>query len=129
MLPKSSKDYIKPTADQLGIKEELVDDVVSFFYADVRRALIDMRGPNVVVNNLGTFKAKYNELPKLIVKYQKHLKVLTPETFVQMQTKRNIQMKLEKVSRLRKKMFEEKQRKRQFYKDKKDEQAKNNMEK
>ncbi len=71
MLPKSSKHFIKPTADQLECNLTLVEDAVGFFYQELRRNLVEMKHPNIQVQNLGSFKAKTNELPKLIAKYQR----------------------------------------------------------
>jgi len=118
MLPKNSKHFIKPTADELDCDMDLVGDVVSFFYKDVRKNLVEMNSPNIQVENLGSFKAKKNELPKLVAKYNKHLDVLKPETFNQVTLYKSIKIKLEKVLGLQKQIDDEKQRKTNFIKTK-----------
>ena len=118
MLPKNSKHFIQPTADELDCDAELVGDIVSFFYKDVRKNLIGMTSPNIQVENLGSFKAKKNELPKLVAKYTKHLDVLKPETFNQVTLQKNIQAKLEKVLALQKQIDDEKLRKTKFMQNK-----------
>jgi len=129
MLPKNNKHYIKPTADELGCDIELIEDVISFYYADVRKSLVDMRGPTIQIENLGTFKAKKTELPKLVAKYTKHLEVLNPETFNQVTLQKSIQSKLEKVMGLQKKMQEESAKKTKFFRNKYEQRnAKQNME-
>jgi nucleoid DNA-binding protein len=129
MLPKNSKHFIQPTADKLDVDPDLVDDAVHFFYAEVRRNLVEMTGPNIQIENLGSFRAKKNELPKLVAKYTKHLDVLKPDTFNQVKLKKNLELKLERVLGLQKQMDEERRRKTEF-KQNKDEQrnAKQNME-
>lgn len=126
MLPKNSRHFIQPTAEELDCDPQLVDDAVWFFYAEVRRALVEMRGPNILVPNLGSFRAKYNELPKLIHKYEKHLAVLQPETFNQMATKKDLDSRLEKVKRLKQMILDEKARRDEFLK-KKNERVKKDM--
>jgi nucleoid DNA-binding protein len=118
MLPKKSKHFIKPTADKLDCDPQLVDDVINFFYSELRKALIGMEGPTIHVTNLGSFTAMRKSLPRLVAKYQKHLEVLEPETFSQMKTKKAVEAKLNKVLALQKAFDEEWERKQQFLKDK-----------
>jgi hypothetical protein len=119
LLPKSSKHFIQPTAEKLDCSSTLVEDAVGFFYTELRKALVEMRHPHIKVVNLGSFKAKPSELPKLIHKYTKHLKVLQPETFNQMSTKKDLEIRMEKVLNLQKLIDEERARRAQFMKDKK----------
>jgi len=128
MLPKKSEHFIKPTADKLDLDIELVDDAVSFFYTCLRKSLVEMKGPNIQVENLGSFKAKANELPKLASKYKKHLDVLEPETFNQMAVKKDIEVKLERVLNLTKMIGSERFRKQQFINKKNERKANQNME-
>ena len=101
MKPKNHKEFIKETADKLNIRESVVEDCVEFFYAAVRKSLANMQHTNVHVQNLGTFKIKKTELDKLYRKYKVHLNILeTPETFVQMKIKKEVEEKFEKVKNL-----------------------------
>lgn len=99
----------------LGCEHQLVDDAVWFFYSEVRRSLTEMKGPIMQIDNLGSFKVKAAELPKLVHKYEKHLGVLKPETYNQMATKKDLEIKLERVTNLMKMIKEEKERKVEFY--------------
>ena len=129
MLPKNSMHFIKPTADRLDCSVQLVDDVVSFFYSDVRRSLTEMEGPNIQIENLGAFKAKPKELPKLVAKLTKNLEVLKPETFNQMTMQKNLTLKLKRVTGLQKMILKEKVRKAEFMQIKHEQRkAKQNME-
>ena len=128
MLPKNSKHFIKPTADKIGCTPELVDDAVSFFYQTVRKNLIDVKGPNIMVEGIGSFKTKPKELPKLIVKLQKHLDVLKPETFNQVTLQKSLQVRLEKIKNLQKLMAIERIRKAEVIKKQYERKVKSNME-
>jgi hypothetical protein len=127
LLPKSSKHFIQPTAEKLNCDLSKVEDAVGFFYSELRKSLTNMAGPNVKVPNIGTFKVKPSELPKLKDKYEGHLSVLSPDTFTQMSTKKDLEIRLEKVNNLQKMLDDEKARKHEFLK-KKNEYTKNNME-
>lgn len=114
MLPKNSKHYIIPTAEDLDVPSALIEDVVGFYYSTLRKTLGDLKCPIIQVENLGSFMAKEKELPKLVAKYTKHLSVLKPETFNQMNTKKNVENKLEEVLNLQQQITDEKKRRTQF---------------
>ena len=128
MLPKSSKHYIRPTADELDCDQELVEDVVGFFYTAVRKNLVELKGPNIQIENLGSFRVKHNELPKLVSKFKKHLAVLKPETFNQMAIKKDIETKLKRVLSLQFIISKECHRKAEFTKNKKNDEPNKDME-
>jgi hypothetical protein len=118
MLPKNSKHFIHPTTEKLDVDQQLVVDLVGFYYSTLRKALSNLDCHFIQVENLGLFKAKPNELPKLIHKYEKHLSVLQPETFNQMATKKDVESKLERVLKLKEMINQDKQRKKEFLKQK-----------
>jgi hypothetical protein len=124
MLPKNSKHYIQPTAEELEEDSQLIEDVVSFYYNKLRSTLTNLEFHNIQVENLGSFKAKPKELPKLFAKYTQHLKVLKTDTFRQMEIKKDVESKLEKVIKLQQVIKEDKERKREFFKNKNNEKNK-----
>lgn len=118
MLAKSSKHYIKPTAEDLNQDLDLVKSVLSFYYKTVRKTLSDLKCQIVQIEELGSFKIKKRELPKLIDKHTSHLAVLTKETFNQMTLKKEVEERLEKVISLQQRMASEDTRKKEFFKNK-----------
>ena len=118
MLPKNSKHDIIPTALDLDLSSELVEDVISFYYSTLRKTLGNLECHNIQVEGLGSFKAKKKELPKLIYKYEKHLSVLNPETFNQMAIKKEVEEKLQAVKKLHDMIIADKTRKQEFLKNK-----------
>lgn len=109
MNPKKPKVFIKPTAEALGQTESLVEDIVSFYWSSVRKALSELESPSITITNLGIFKVKYNQIPKLEKKYENYLKALTPEsmTFNKHTIQNTSKEKLEKLERIREQMDEE----------------------
>lgn len=114
MLPKSSKHFIHPVAQNLGVDQQLVEDAVSFYYSTLRKALSNLDCHFIQVENVGLFKAKTKELPKLVHKYEKHLSVIKPETFNQMAIKKDIETKLDRVYHLQQLIDADLQRRKEF---------------
>ena len=116
MNPKKPKQFIKPTAESLGKPETLVSDVVSFYWAAVRKELYSLETPSVTVTNLGTFKARYKRIEVLEKKYNNFLKDTSMDkmTFDKHNVQSKSAAKLKKLEELRTKMQEEYERKAQI---------------
>jgi hypothetical protein len=125
MLPKNNKHFLQPTSEKLDVNLTLVEDVVSFYYTELRKALSNLECHNIQVEGLGSFKIKSRELPKLIKKYENHLNVLKPETFNQMAIKKDIEEKLYKVLKAQELIEKDLERKKEFLKNKKNGYQKN----
>lgn len=104
MNPKKAKDLIKPTAEKMGVSEDLVNDLSSFFWSEVRKAIVDMRGHQIFIPGLGTMKVKPWKLEELITKYQaqiaahnKKLETRDPIKFNQFSIFKQIHINLEKA--------------------------------
>ncbi len=129
MNPKSYKEYLQSTADQLNVSKSAVEDSIDFFYSRVRKSLIDMKHKNVHVHNFGTFKTKKSELDRLYKKYKNHLSILeNPETFSQMKIKKDVEEKFQKVMGLYKIINEESKRKTQIKRSKYEFKTNDNLE-
>lgn len=120
MLPKNSKHYITPTGEELDVDPVLVEKVIDFYYKTVRKSLVDLKCQNIMLENLGTFKIKKKELPKLITKHTRHLNVLSKETFNQMSLRKDVEKRLQKAVVLKKNIDIETARRKQFFKNKRD---------
>lgn len=113
MIPKNHKQFIDPTAEETGLNKMLVEDVVGFYYSEVRKMLNDMESVNIKVIGLGTFKVKEKQLLKLKLRLKGHLEALKdPETFNQMRVKKDIETKYAKVEKISAMLISEKLRKR-----------------
>lgn len=105
---------------------ELVEDIISFYYGTVRKSLSGLAHYNIVVENLGSFRVKVKELPLLGKKYEKHLSILTKDTFSQMALRKEILSKRDNLLKLEALILSEKTRKYEFFK-KKNEQIQQNL--
>jgi len=128
LIPKNHKHFIKPTAEKLDCKEQLVSDVIGFYYSAVRKSLSDVESINVKLDGLGTFKIKEKQLIKLKCQLGDHLERLeNPETFGQMKIKKEIQEKYDNLCKASSLLVSEKVRK-QTHKEKRNEKNQGDME-
>lgn len=116
MLPKSSKHCIIPTAKKVGVEEKEVKAVINHFYAKVRESLSNMDHYNLLIVNLGTFRLRPKELEKIIENEQRYLKKFqnAPGTI----REQHVKERLDKLYNVREMFAENKNKKRQFYKNK-----------
>jgi nucleoid DNA-binding protein len=118
MLPKNSKHFIQPTAEELECDATLINDVVNFFYAQVKKDLNELVHHNVHINELGTFSVVKKRIKPLMDRHKKHLDVLTKESFDQVAIRKKMERKYQNFIKLKELIQEETERRQQFYKNK-----------
>lgn len=69
---------IKQTAQQLNLPEELVRDVIKYYYKDIRKSLSALDHVRVVVTGLGFFNIKYWSVKYRLDKFKNMLKAYEP---------------------------------------------------
>jgi hypothetical protein len=62
LKPKKSKELIPDVAKQLGVSEQMVSDVTSFYWHEIRKSLSSLKHARVHVTNLGDFTIKHWKL-------------------------------------------------------------------
>ena len=62
MKPKKSKELIPDVAKDLGVSEQMVSDVTSFYWHEIRKSLSSLKHARVHVTNLGDFTIKHWKL-------------------------------------------------------------------
>ncbi len=73
MKPTKGKDLIKKTSVDLDLSEELVNDVVNFYYSTVAKKLESLEYPTLYLHGLGTLKLRMKKLKRDIKGLQKLL--------------------------------------------------------
>ena len=81
MKPKSHSEFKKGIAKEVGVHTDVVDDFVTYYYAQVRKALSNLKSVNIYVDGLGTFSMKKNKLEKAIKKNKSILGNLKKRTY------------------------------------------------
>ena len=106
MIPKKPEIVIKEIAEQYDIPESMVDDVVSFYYKEVRKKLSSLEDLRINIPGLGHFVMKKSSVDKMAKKYTNMINKYDSQTFSNYHNKKLAEAKLEKLSKARKKIDE-----------------------
>ena len=127
MNPKKSKDFVSDVAKELDLHEDLVKEVVSFFWSKIRSNLGDLKHHTITVPNLGTFKIRRNKMNEVAEKSEQIIQHTDPKEFKQYAAHTHASNRLQKINRLKSLLDEEYSRKLEIKKER-DEKSTGNME-
>ena len=57
--PKKAKDLISEVANELQLSETLVNDIIIYYWQEVRRSLSGLKNSRIHITNLGDFVVKH----------------------------------------------------------------------
>lgn len=135
LLPKKSSEFFKKTAEECQVTEQLVDDLITFYWQELRRVLSNCEATDVIVTGLGTFKArswKINEIlqkhENIINKYKINVEKGDKISFYKYSIVKEVEENMNRIIGLQK-LIEEQENKKQSVKQKRYAQkVKNNLE-
>tara|TARA_R100000781_G_C4050746_1_gene117463 strand:+ start:521 stop:880 length:360 start_codon:yes stop_codon:yes gene_type:complete len=81
LRPKSHKSFFEEVSKEIGVHKDVVEDLVAFYYAKVRKNLSTLSYHKINVSNLGTFSLRKNKLIKAIKRQKDILGNLEKMTF------------------------------------------------
>jgi nucleoid DNA-binding protein len=73
MVPTKATNLIKPVADELDISEEMLDDMVTFYYSNLRKTLSGLTALKIDIPGLGHFLIRQKRVESGIAKINKTL--------------------------------------------------------
>ncbi len=121
MNPKKAKRIYEIVSEDLNIKKDLVEDLVEFYYKDVRKLLTNLEHPRINVDGLGQFVSKPKAVSGSIDKITKSLDNHDTSTFKAYHNKKAMEVKLDLLTKLQSKILDQENKKQEFLKTKKDE--------
>ena len=68
MKPKNHKSFFEEVAKEIEVHKDVVDDIVTFYYARLRKSLSNLTDTHINVSGLGTFSIRKKKLEKNIKK-------------------------------------------------------------
>jgi hypothetical protein len=71
LKPKKSKEIIPIVAESLNLSEQMVSDVSSFYWSEIRKSLSSLKHARIHVTNLGDFTIKHWKLDDKISMLEK----------------------------------------------------------
>lgn len=128
MIPKKPIVLYKQVAEDLNQPESLVDTFMTFYYKEVRKLLSDLSYTKINIDGLGQMVVKERTIDGLINKYNARVNKATTNTFSNYFDKKNLEVKLEKMNRIKVVLQQEKELKSKFLKDKADGKAGKDLE-
>lgn len=120
MNPKKAKTFYSQTAEELGVPEEVVKDVLSFMWSSLRRSMSNMEHPAILVKNLGYFRLNLSKLENEIFKYERIVRAAgIPKTITKYAMLKDAETRLNRLKELREEVLKERAEEAEFRKNKK----------
>ena len=118
MNPKKVKVLHTIVSEDLNIKTELVEDLIEFYYKEVRGLLSNLESPRINIDGLGQFVVKSGVVVKSTEHITKIIDSHDTSTFKAYHNLKGIEQKLDLLNKLTVKIKQETSKKSQFFKDK-----------
>jgi inorganic pyrophosphatase len=126
MIPKKPNSLYKEITDEFECSEQLVDDLVHFYYKTLKKKMSNLTDLRLNVEGLGHFVLKMKKVKDTIPHYEKVLSNHDTSTFGAYHNKKSIEEKLEKLKNIDVRIQEELERRQKF---KNEKYSKTNLEK
>lgn len=97
MNPKKAKTLYSEVATDLNLDDNLVKDVLDFYWSGLRKQMANLTSPRLDVINLGTFEVMPKTLERCITAYQEYQKMPVPKTFTKYQAYSVIEGRLKRL--------------------------------
>jgi nucleoid DNA-binding protein len=114
MIPKKPQVIIKQVAEELDLPQTLVDDIVSFYYKEVRRNLSSLEHININLAGLGHFIIKQKAVNMMIKKHESAKKNYNRDTFKNYHNLKLVEQRLDKLYNAKKDIVEYLEEKKKF---------------
>jgi hypothetical protein len=129
MIPKKPKQIVKLVSEELDISSELVDDLTTFYYKNLRKKLSNVEELKYRVPGLGYFLIRNTGVNKAIRKFESMKNGMGEATFNNYHNRKIIESRLEKLYEINEKIKEFMEIKKQFKENKYGKQTENNLDK
>ena len=127
MNPRKPSKLYKSVAEELLISEDLVEDIVQFYYKTLRLKLSNLDSPRINVEGLGHFVIKPVSVRNAIGRYSKVLDTHDTSTYNAYFHKKMIENKLSSLIEIEKKICQEETLKNNFKKTKNESSTQSNL--
>ena len=127
MVPKKTKDLYVQLAEEQNLSETLIQDVVEYYYKQVKQNMINIAHPRIDVSGLGQFIVKVSTVERGLEKTEKVLKAQDESTFKGYHFKKVLEERLVLLKNIQQKMLEAKEEKQKFREKKNESSTKSNL--
>ncbi len=123
MIPKKAREFYKPTAQQLKLEEDLVKDLIEFYYKKLRLNLSKLTCHNIYVPKLGTFMAKTWRIDDAILELEKKYTSLAPTSIKKFESRKEYEYLLGNAKMIKQMMEAEDNKKKEIKRKRKEDEA------
>lgn len=127
MNPKKPSKLYKQLAEEMLISEDLVEDIIQFYYKALRLKLTNLESPRINVDGLGHFVIKPISVRNAISKYSKILDNHDTSTYNAYFHKKMLENKLSSLIEIEKKIREQEELKNKFKQSKNESSTQSNL--
>lgn len=114
MIPKKPQVIIKQVAEEMNLPQSLVDDLISFYYKEVRKNLSSLEHNKLNLPGLGDFIILKSAVHRLSDRYVNLSKEYNTDTFKNYHNLKIAQSKLERLEAAKKNIEEFQEKKKTF---------------
>ena len=112
--PKSYKDFFSKIAKDCEVHEDLVDELIRFFYNEIRKSLEELEHTRIMLPNLGTFILRKSRLDRAIKRHKDMLGNIKKTTYIGYGNHLPVKDKLKKIVKAKIKAEKEKNNKKKW---------------
>ncbi len=111
LRPKKAKDFIPDVAKELNLQESLVEDLIDYYWQEVRKSLSGLKHQRIHLTNLGDFVVKHWKIDDKIESLEKWEETNKQKGMQQMTARFKTAENLFELKEIKKVLEEETQRK------------------
>lgn len=129
MIPKKPKQIVKIVSEELDLSPELIDDLTSFYYKNLRKKLSNLEELRLDIPGLGNFLIKTSGVKSSIKKFELMKKGMGDATFSNYHNRKLIEARLQTLYDISQKIQEFLEKKKEFKESKYGKQNQRDLEK
>ena len=118
MKPKKARNLYQEHSEENNISKDLVEDLIDFYYKNVRTLLSELYHPRINITGLGLFTARESAIKKAIPRFKKYLNNHDTSTYTAYYNLKKLEEKIEFLQCISEQIDSEKKRKEEFKKSK-----------
>lgn len=104
MIPQKSKSLYKEVAEELNIPIDLVEDLIEYYYKEIKSNITGLKHLRINVDGLGQFVIKESFVRKMVPRYKKALTNHDTSTFNAYHHKMMLEKKLIALAHIEKEL-------------------------
>ena len=116
MKPKKARLLYQEISEENDVSKDLVENLVDFYYKNVRTLLSELYHPRINITGLGLFTVREGTVKKAIPRFEKYLKNHDTSTYSAYYNKKMLEEKIEFLQCMSEQIDSEKKRKEKFKK-------------